>query len=227
MKRFKFSLFWLSLLGVTVGSIGAAAAPVGDFTLLDHRGKSHQLSWYGDQKAVVIFIQGNGSPAVRSSVPGLNKIRDEFESQGVAFFMLNPQLQDNRTSIAEEAQSFGYDFPILVDETQLVAESLGVERVAETLVVDPKTMTVVFRGAFDAAGLNAVLSGQAVAKGSSAVSGGQIKYGARHQQHAVSYTQDIVPILKDNCVACHHDGAIGPWSMSSHTMVRGWSKMMR
>jgi hypothetical protein len=56
-----------------------------------------------------------------------------------------------------------------------------------------------------------------------------IGFSARdqHRQSVVSYTKDVVPILKDNCVSCHHDGAIGPWSMSSHALVRGWSMMMR
>ena len=43
----------------------------------------------------------------------------------------------------------------------------------------------------------------------------------------VSYNDDIVPILERNCVSCHHDGAIAPWSMSSHAMVMGWSPMMK
>ena len=63
----------------------------------------------------------------------------------------------------------------------------------------------------------------------SPATGAAIEYASRdlHQQQAVSYTNDIVPILVDNCVSCHHDGAIAPWSMSSHAMIRGWSPMMR
>ena len=148
----KLSQFTVYCLATTIASLICSASEltkVGDFALLDHEGKSHQLSWYGDQKAVVIFIQGNGCPIVRNGVPALNAIRDEFESQGVTFFMLNPQMQDNRASIVKEAEEFGYDFPILVDEAQLVAESLDVDRTSETFVIDPKTLTVVFRGPID------------------------------------------------------------------------------
>ena len=110
MKLVKFSLFCIS---ASLFSSICSAEPVDDFTLLDHEGKSHQLSWYGDQQAIVIFVQGNDSPMVRNSVPRLKKIRDEFGSKDVTFFMLNPEMQDNRTSIAEEAEQLGYDFPIL------------------------------------------------------------------------------------------------------------------
>ena len=109
MKLFKYSLFCLS--AAVVSLICAAAEPdrIGDFALLDHQGKSHQLSWYGDHKAIVIFTQGNDSPVVQNSVRRLKKIRDEFESQSVAFFMLNTVTQDDRLSIAKDAQEFGYD----------------------------------------------------------------------------------------------------------------------
>ena len=241
MKLFKFSLFCLSAL-VALSSSAGGPARIGDFTLLDHQGKSHQLSWYGDRKAIVLFIHGNDSAVVQNSVPALRKIRDEFQAQDVVFFMLNPQLQDSRTSIAKEAEQLGYDFPILVDEAQLVAESLDAARLAETLVIDPKTMTVVFQGPIDDGSdsqpaknlylkeaLTAFLSGDAVAGNTPTAPGSVISFTSQdqHQQNEVSYTKDIVPILKDNCVSCHHDGAIGPWSMSSHAMVRGWSAMMR
>ncbi|MFP6654793.1 MAG: redoxin domain-containing protein, partial [Myxococcota bacterium] len=150
MKSLKLVLLCLAiaLFGLP-GSAAELATRVADFTLLDHQGKSHQLSWYGDHKAIVIFIQGNGCPIVRNGVPTLRAIRDEFASQGVAFFMLNPQMQDNRTSIAKEAEEFGYDFPILVDETQLVAESLGVDRTSESFIINPRTSAVIFRGPID------------------------------------------------------------------------------
>ena len=246
MRSLKFAV--LLLAGCLASALCAAAElkSIGDFSLLDHKGKFHQLSWYGDQKAIVIFIQGNGCPIVRNGAPALKAIRDEFADQGVTFFMLNPQIQDSRESIAKEAEEFGYDLPILVDEAQLVAESLGVDRTSESFVIDPKTMTVVFRGPIDdrlgyetqkpAAkhhylkdALTAMLAGQAVAENTAAAPGCIINFPSReaHQTKAVSYTDDIVPILQDNCVSCHHDGGIAPWSMSSHVMVQGWSKMMR
>lgn len=246
MKLVKFALFCVAATLTSLLCSAAELTKVGDFALLDQQGKFHQLSWYGDQKAIVIFIQGNNCPFVRNGVAILKEIRDEFEHQGVTFFMLNPQMQDNRASIAQEAEEFGYDFPILLDEAQLVAESLGVDRTAESFVIDPKTMSVVFRGPIDDRSgskphkrvatnhylkdaINAVLAGQAVADDIPPAPGTLISFQSRdqHRQHKVSYTKDIVPILQDNCVSCHHDGGIGPWAMSSHAMVQGWSQMMR
>jgi peroxiredoxin len=238
----------LCVIAAICASAGSAAEPtkVGDFALIDQHGKFHQLSWYGDQKAVVLFVQGNGCPIVRNGVHALKALRDEFESRGVVFFMLNPQIQDNRASIIKEASDFGYDFPILVDESQLVAESLGVDRTAEAFVIDPETLTVLFRGPIDDRldyesqkpeaknhylrdALEATLAGRAVAADSAASPGCIINFASRteHQKAAPSYSKDIAPILENNCLKCHHDGGIASWPMSSHEMVKGWSLMMR
>ncbi|MDA1076679.1 MAG: redoxin domain-containing protein [Proteobacteria bacterium] len=237
-------LLFLSLALSFASGVGAANR-VGDFTLLDHQGRSHQMSWYGDHKAIVLLIQANGDQAVRDTALRLKNVRDEFEPQGVVFFMLNPLGEDDRAAIAQEAQQPGYDLPILLDEAQLVAESLGVSRTAQTLVIDPATMTVVFRGALDEVAaqggsaaapgknyltdaLTALLAGESLAADVPAAVGALIDFPGRSLDgSSISYAQDIVPILKDNCVTCHHDGAIAPWSMSSHAMIKGWSPMMR
>lgn len=234
------------LVSACAGATAAAGDRIGDFALLDHRGKFHQLSWYGDQKAVVLFIQGNGCPIVRNGAPTLRALRDEYEDRGVAFFMLNPQPQDNRESIAEEAAEFGYDMPILVDESQLVAESLGVDRTSETFIIEPQSGEILFRGPIDDRlgyetqkpeaenhylkdALDAVLAGEPIAGDIPEAPGCLISFPAkdRLQQEGVSYSEDVAPILVDNCVSCHHEGGIAPWAMTDHKMVQGWSRMMR
>lgn len=219
-----------------VSSLATAVAPstVGDFALLDHRGMHHQLSWYGDEKAVVLIVQGNGDPVVRNALPIVAALREQFENQGAVFFMLNAQSQDTRTSIAREAEEVGYALPILVDESQLVAESMGVQNNGEVLIIDPAAMTLLYRGTVQDRGaltsaITAALNGQAPASSDIAATGLPVAYPSStlHEQQQISYSKDIVPILQDNCVGCHHEGGIGPWSMSSHNMILGWSKMMR
>lgn len=250
MTSFRTALLALATaFAVTLTSslvVAAEAPKIGDFSLLDHQGKFHQLSWYDDQEAVVIFIQGNGCPIVRNGAPTLKAIRDEYESKGVAFFMLNPQPQDNRDSIAAEAEEFDYDFPILVDEAQLVAESLGVDRTSETFIIDPNTREILFRGPIDDRlgyesqkpearnhylkdALDAVLAGQELAAIDVEAPGCLISFPGRdeHMKNPVSYSKDIAPLLTDKCTACHHDGGIAPWSMTDHAMVQGWSRMMK
>ena len=122
---------------------------VENFRLMDHQGGSHELYYFSDAKAVVFMVQGNSCPIVRNAMPRFKELRDQYATQGVQFFMLNSNLQDNRQTVSQEAEEFGFDIPILIDETQIIGESLGLVRTGEVFVVDPKTWSVSYRGAVD------------------------------------------------------------------------------
>ncbi|MGQ9425008.1 redoxin domain-containing protein [Gilvimarinus sp. F26214L] len=220
---------------------------VDNFKLLDHKGKMHELYYMSDKEAVVIMVQGNGCPIVRNANHTFNDLQSEYEDKGVAFLMLNANLQDNRDSIAKEAAEFGIEAPILVDETQLIAESLDVERTADTFVIDPDTWKVVYRGSLDdrlgyetqkqkasnnyvADALDAVLADKKIKVAQTDAKGCLValpekERRAEHKQ--ISYSEDIAPILIDKCVDCHRDGGIGPFAMNDYNMIKGFAPMIR
>ena len=84
---------------------------VDNFRVLDQNGKSHELYYSSDMKAVVIMVQGNGCPIVRQAIPALKQIRDKYQAQGVEFLLLNSNLQDTRDAVAQEAKEFSYRLP--------------------------------------------------------------------------------------------------------------------
>ena len=43
----------------------------------------------------------------------------------------------------------------------------------------------------------------------------------------ISYTNDVVPILKDKCVDCHQPNGIAPWHMSNYQQVKTFAPMIR
>lgn len=122
---------------------------VDNFRLTDQRGQTHSLYDLANKKAVVIMVQGNGCPIVRQALPSLAEVRGKYSDQGVEFLLLNSNLQDKRELVAKEATEFKVDFPILVDETQSVGESLGVVRTSEVFVIEPKTWKLAYRGPMD------------------------------------------------------------------------------
>lgn len=220
---------------------------VENFRLLDNRGDSHELYYYDDMKAVVVMVQGNGCPIVRNAMPRLQELKNEYAGQGVQFFLLNSNLQDNRQTIAREAEEFGYDIPVLIDDTQIIGESMDLVRTGEVFVLDPKTWSVTYHGAVDDRidyeiqkaqasehylkdAIDDMLAGRPVAVASTDPLGCLINFPEKRNraQHAsISYSQDIAPMLIDNCVACHREGGIGPWAMTDYNMVRGFSLMIR
>jgi peroxiredoxin len=122
---------------------------VADFTLKDQSGAAHELYGLSNKKAVVIMTQSNGCPIVRLAVPALREIRDRYRAQDVEFLLLNPTLQDTSESVSKEAAEFGFDLAILLDRTQKIGESWGVDRTAEVFVIDPKTWKLVYHGPID------------------------------------------------------------------------------
>jgi len=123
----------------------ATALPVERFALLDHSGARHDLDDYRHAKAVVLMVQGNGCPLVRNAVHDLRAVRDRFEREQIAFLMLNANRQDDAENIRAEVEEWGFDLPVLVDETQAVAKGLELTRTAEVLVLTP-AWRVAYRG---------------------------------------------------------------------------------
>jgi len=226
---------------------GVVGMRVDDFQLTDHTGFAHQLYYYKSAPAIVLMTQGNGCPIVRNAMPALREVRDAYADSGVQFFLLNSNLQDTAASIAAEVDEFGFDLPVLVDQYQLVGESLQVTRTAEVYVIDPSSMTVVYHGPVDdrltyqvqkgeagerylADALDALLAGGDIAVAQVDAPGCIINFPERDRraEHAqISYHDTIAPLLQARCVECHTAGGIGPWAMSSYEMVKGFAPMMR
>ena len=233
-----------------VSTTALAIAPqdrVENFRLLDNRGDSHELYYYDDMKAVVVMVQGNGCPIVRNAMPAFQALKNEYADKGVQFFLLNSNLQDNRQTVAREAEEFGYDIPVLLDDTQIIGESMDLVRTGEVFVLDPQTWSVTYHGAVDDRldyetqkaeaskhylkdAIDDMLAGKTVEVASTEPLGCLINFPEKQHraQHAnISYSEEIAPMLADNCVACHRDGGIGPWAMTDYNMVRGFSLMIR
>jgi len=220
---------------------------VENFRLLDQNGASHELYYHENAKAIAVMVQGNGCPIVRNAMPRFKAIRDEFAAQGVEFFLLNSNLQDNRARIQAEAQKYDYDIPILVDDTQIIGESLDLVRTGEVFVIDPSDWTIAYHGALDDRltyenqkseakehylhdALSQLVAGEPVQMASTDTLGCLINFPekqARAQHANISYSDDIAPMLQEKCASCHREGGIGPWAMTDYNMVRGFSLMIR
>lgn len=209
-----------------------AAERVGDFALLDQAGYFHQMSWYDNNEAIVLLVHATNDPAVAQALPAFASLQAEFAEQSAKFFLINPMGLKNRDAVQAELDSAGISIPVLMDDAQLVSEALGITHTAEVLVYDPDSFTVVYRGPVDASltqVLTEVVAGTAVTNASVAANGSAVTYPAAnaHQQTVPSYARDIAPIIADNCATCHREGGIAPFAMDSHTMVLGWSPMIR
>lgn len=219
-------------LAFGLSAFSSAAERVGDFALLDHEGYFHQLSYYDNQKAVAFLVQSSEDKAVAKAAASFKDLQAEYADRGVQFFMINPTGKQDRAAVKKAAAKYGTDIPVLMDDSQLVSEAMNIDKTAEAILVDPTSLTVIYRGPADkhlAAALDQVLAGKAVEVAKLDSKGKAVTYPAKqkHQKAAPSYSKDVAPILADNCARCHRDGGIAPFAMDSHTMIKGWAPMIR
>ena len=206
---------------------------VDNFSLLDHRGAAHELYYLSDKRAVVVLAQGNDCVASDAVLAALAAARDKYSDQGVEFLVLDSSGTGALASMARFASHEAHDLPVLLDETQIIGESLGLSRAGEVLVIAPGDWSLAYRGSTGEPlqqALAAVIDGRPVQQAQAALDGCAIGFPERERQAAhaqISYSDTIAPMLMDKCVTCHRPGGIGPWAMSEYNMVRGFAPMIR
>ena len=223
----------LVLSSLWLSSHALAAGDVADnFRLTDHQGVSHELYYLSDMKAVVLLAQGNGCDVSRQAAGAVQALQSKYQSQGVSFLAINSNLNDSLESVVKEAKQASIQLPIMLDNAQLVGESLSLTQNGEVLVLNPKDWKIAYRGNADgvAGAIDALISAKPVPAAKTAAAGCAIKMPERDKRNAhakISYEKEVAPILLDKCVACHREGGIGPWQMSNYDMIRGFAPMIR
>ncbi|MEX2669433.1 redoxin domain-containing protein [Candidatus Uabimicrobium amorphum] len=242
MSKFKLELLlcivFLSLISTKV--CAETQYQLENFALLDHNGAYHELFEYKDKKAIVIYSHGVACPIVRHNVNALHDLQKKYQNT-VQFLMINGNIQDELEDIQEEASTFNIKIPILHDPSQNVISLLQFQRTAQAIVILPHNWKIVYRGPVDDRldyetqksiaknhflrdALDTVLTNKTPQKQNRETKGCAITY---HKDPAISFTKEIVPILKQRCIICHRKDGLAPWSMSSHKKIHGWSKMIR
>ena len=141
----KFILVALLFLLPTSSSADDFLRTIGDFTLTTITGEEITLSNHTEE-LVAIYIQGNGCPIARLGSHDYKEVIDQFAGKPVAFYMMNSFIQDSVYAIIQEEAEFEFSVPVMKDDTQTIAKTIGVTRTAEVFVLRPETGEVVYRG---------------------------------------------------------------------------------
>ena len=230
--------------GLRAGEAAPTPTKVDDFALLDHRGEFQQLSRHSDAAFVVLFSFGVGCPIVRHNITEVQAIAGEYADKGVRVACIDSSPADDRTAVQEEVATLKITLPVLMDETQLVAEGLGISRTAEAIVIRTKDSTIAWRGPVDdrvgygaqkaeatrrylREALDAAIAGQPAPTDAPAVKGCALTFTQPRATHKPDYAKDIAPLIEANCRTCHQKGGVAPWAMDSHKLVAGRGEMIR
>lgn len=238
-RSLRLALAAAALVLIAASSNVGAEAPrtklqrVDDFQLSDQNYVGRRLYKMRDAKAIVLISYKAGDSANRAEAPTYMSLKADYAARGVEFLMVDSVLGETRDVVKPAARSAGLDIPILFDYEQLVGEGLALDRAAETLVIDPKTWTVAFRGPAGSAStrkaLESLVAGKPIALPAEAAHGGVIDFprSSAASKAEISYLKDIVPIVQDKCVTCHQSGGLGPMSLTRYEDIKAFSPMIR
>ena len=97
--------------------------PAPDFSLLSQSGETVRLSQFkGKNHVVLVFYPGDDTPGCTRQLCAIRDDYAQFQKRGAKVFGVNPADQESH---ARFIQKQGYQFPLLVDEGQKVAELYG------------------------------------------------------------------------------------------------------
>jgi thiol-disulfide isomerase/thioredoxin len=108
---------------------------------------------FRDAPALLVIFMCNHCPFVKHIRDGLIQFARDYQARGLAIIAINANdvanhPNDSPENMAEEAQSFGYSFPYLYDETQAVAKAYRAACTPDFFLFDANRK-LVYRGQFD------------------------------------------------------------------------------
>jgi peroxiredoxin len=152
---------------MTPSNMMALGTKAPDFTLPDTISeKTLSLKDLKGDKATVVMFICNHCPFVKHIQRKLAEVAKQYQSKGISFIAINSNdiksyPEDSPPNMKKVAQTLGYPFPYLFDETQEVAKAYDAACTPDLYVFD-RDLKCVYRGQFDDSrpGNNVPVTGQ-------------------------------------------------------------------
>lgn len=121
---------------------------VSDFTISNYDGNTYTLSNSGAKATVIIFMSTE-CPFVQPYTERLISLNNEFSSNGVVIWGVNSNKTEPVEDVMNHAKTKNYNFPVLKDINNVVADQFGAARTPEVFVINNSNMTLVYHGRID------------------------------------------------------------------------------
>ncbi|HEY6952240.1 MAG TPA: thioredoxin family protein [Bacteroidota bacterium] len=127
---------------------GDPSEKVDNFTLEDYNGVRHSLNDYKNSKAIVIMFIATRCPVSNSYNGRMNELVKDYTGKHVAFIGINSNNQESVEEIKNHAHEKGFEFPILKDWKNVIADKLGATVTPEIYVLNPG-LEILYHGRID------------------------------------------------------------------------------
>ena len=163
---------------------------VESFSLADTDGKMQTLDGLKGKNGTVIVWLSAQCPVVKAYKDRINEIAAAYKAKGITFIGINSNATEDLTWVKSNMAEFGYQFPMLIDKGNVLADKLGATVTPEVYFLDNKNV-LKYHGAIDndrsgknvqeqflKTAFDSALSGKAIEKAKTAAFGCSIKKAA-------------------------------------------------
>ena len=211
--------------------------------IVDVHGRVHRLGVSQSVSPFIVVFIDQQWPISARYAPELNEFSELAASAGLQFYGVLSSPLMNASEARDYVSGAGLLFPVLWDPSGDFALRLGPVVTPEVFVVSPDG-SVIYRGRIDdrfpTLGvlrnkitshdlrdvIGALGQGEDLRPRYTPSVGCFFEAWTAALPNEVTYTRDIAPIINANCVECHREGGVGPFSFESHELVRHRARMM-
>lgn len=212
---------------------------------IDLEGRLQRPGTTHDCQAVVITFLGTQCPISNSVLPRLNRLAQEFASQGVEFFGVISSRSVSRVEALKHSQEFGVSFPVLMDPRGELRSRFEATHSPHAFVLSPRGETL-YSGLFDdqfpsvtrrrtqpirsfvREAIKDVLDGHSVQTPETEPVGCLLEpLSSAGQSGDVTFARDIAPIVYANCTKCHREAAVAPFPLTTYDEVKRHAAQIR
>lgn len=145
-----FAMFALVLNPVTTEARGGLeiGATVENFSLADTDGATKSLDELKGKKGTLIVWLSAQCPVVKAYKDRINEVAAEYQAKGIAFVGINSNATEDLTWVKSNKTEFGYNFPVLIDKDNVLADKWGATVTPEVYYLDAKNV-LRYHGAID------------------------------------------------------------------------------
>ena len=210
--------------------------PALDISVLDLSGQSHHLGCRPERGALVIVFLSTECPIANGYLPELNRIWKNLPAgrREVDFFGVISDRSVTRAAAAKHAREYQIAFPVIFDSSGELANTLRPTHTPEAFVID-QAGKLAYRGRIDDAyvapgkrrtevgrhdlkdAIEVALDGREVTAKVTEPVGCRLESRSEPAANApITYTREIAPVLQANCMNCHREGEVAPFSLTSY-----------
>lgn len=134
---------------MSVGSQGPRVeSSIENFALPDLEGKVQTLNKFKGSKGTVVVFLSAQCPVVKAYKDRINQMASEANGKGINFIGINANATESIEWVKSNATKSGYNFPVLIDRNNILADRLDVRFAPEVYFLSGDNV-LLYQGAID------------------------------------------------------------------------------